>query len=183
VLFYWTPDLTDMLVKQAHVVARAILSPGFSEIYKSEILLSRKDMVLVNASYQNMIEFNPSLPSKEDIFKKYISTKTHYYTSSHYTSSRAIYQRAIIPFIYPSTYTKNLWQVQKIDVKEGFFTRDQDWLHILHPGSRVSQMILSGNKQLYDAIKPKYLNHKGTGFNHISKFFKFGNIENYQKSL
>jgi len=180
VLFYWTPELPEMLVKQAHIVSRIVQTPEFSEIYQNDVLLNEQELRLTGASYQDVINYhqrnNREALSKADIFKKHTIGKKEYSIATKFTSYRSIYQRAIVPYIYPSTYTKNLWQSQKIDIKEGFFTRDQDWVHVLHPDTKISQMILAGTKMMYDTIKPAYLNYKGTGFNNINKLYKIGTI-------
>ena len=90
-----------------------------------------------------------------------------------------MYQRTIVPFIYPTTYTKDLFQCQKVDADAGFFTKDQAWVHALHKDTRVSDMVLSGVKQLYNSISPKYLNINGTGFVNYFKLYKYGNINDY----
>jgi hypothetical protein len=181
VLFYWTPSLPEMLVKQAHVVSKVVQTPEFSSIYKNDIELSPQSIKLSKGSYQDIIDYhhanNQMVLSKEEIYKKYTSRKNEYEVSTKYTSYRSIYQRKIIPYIYPSTYTKNLWQSQKIEITEGFFTRDQDWVHVLHHNSRFSQILLSGTKMLYNSINPRYLNTKGTGFKNINKLYKIGNIK------
>ena len=183
VLFYWTPELPLMLVKQAHVVSRVVQLPEFADIYQNCVLFSDQDRKTSSLTFQDTLNYyqqnNLVAPVKEDILKKHIHLKNTY-TATAAKSYRSIYQREIVPYIYPSTYTKNLWQAQKVDVSEGFFTRDQDWVHILHQGTNISQMILSGAKLLHSSIKPKYLNYKGTGFNFINKVYKIGNTKQYK---
>jgi hypothetical protein len=180
VLFYWTPELPEMLVKQAHIVSRIVQTPEFSDIYKNNILLNKQEDRLARVSYQEVIDYqqknNKEVLSKADIFKKYTANKKEYTMATTLTSYRSIYQRAIVPYIYPSTYTKNLFQCQKLDITDGFFTRDQDWVHVLHSGTKISQMILAGTKIMYDSIKPRYLNYKGTGFSNINKIYKIGTV-------
>jgi hypothetical protein len=180
VLFYWTKDLPEMLVKQAHVVGRLVQTPQFKEIYEKEILVSQKDILHNTRTYQDVLDDrtanNMPIASRDDLFKKHTAIKSQYQVKENITSYRTIYQRAIVPYIYPSTYKPNLWQSQKIEITEGFFTRDQDWVHVLHAGSRVSDMILAGTKMLYYSISNRYLNPFGTGFRPIVKSYKFGNI-------
>lgn len=183
VLFYWTPDLPSMLVKQAHVVSKLVQLPQFKDIYENEVCLSKQDIRMSRATFQDIIDYNEQnnlrYSSKEEIFNKFAETKKTYVSSSQITSSRSIYQRAIVPYIYPSTFSKNLWQSQKVDLREGFFTRDQDWIHLLHKNTRISDMVLAGTKALYSSIKPRYLNHKGTGFQNINKVYSIGNLSNF----
>lgn len=178
VLFYWTPDLPEMLVKQAHVVARVVQQPEFEEIFTNDIMLNANNASHI--TYQQIIDHRISerIPfhTKDDLIKYYIRRKNSEHILEKYSSYRTIYQRAIVPYIYPSTYAKNLWQAQKIEITEGFFTRDQDWVHVLHEGSKVSQVLNAGTKMLYDSIHPRFLNYKGTGFRMINKTYKIGSI-------
>lgn len=177
VLFYWTPELPAMLVKQAHIVARAIQTPALETVFRNHVLTKAGQW---QYSYQDVINHwqknNINVVTKENILEKYLSTKKQYHVETATTSFRTLYQRAIIPFIYPSTQTNNLWQSQKIDITEGFFTRDQDWIHVLHPNSRVSDIVLAGTKMLYNSVKPAYLNPKGTGFRTMLKRYKVGTV-------
>lgn len=178
VLFYWTPELPTMLVKQAHVVARALQTPELRHILKNPVVLNKP--APRQYSYQDVINHreknNMIVITKEDILKKYLAEKKHQQVLTDITSDRTRYQRAIAPFIYPSTLPKNLWQSQKIDIMEGFFTRDQDWVHLLHPNSRISDIVLAGTKTLYNSINPAYLNPKGTGFQSVLKRYKIGEM-------
>lgn len=178
VLFYWTPDLPEMLVKQAHIVARAVQQPGFEEIFINDVMLTPSNASHI--TYQQIIDHRVAngmkFHTKEDLIKYYLSRKSSDDMLEKYSSYRTIYQRAIVPYVYPSTYSKNLWQAQKIEITEGFFTRDQDWVHVLHQGSRVSQVLNAGTKMLYDSIHPRFLNYKGTGFRMINKTYKIGSI-------
>lgn len=178
VLFYWTPDLPEMLVKQAHVVARVVQQPGFEEIYKNDVLSPANSTNHI--SYQQVIDYKQArgmeYKSKEQLINHYISRKSTSENLSRYSSYRTIYQRAVVPYIYPSTYTKNLWQAQKIEITEGFFTRDQDWVHVLHHGSRVSQVLNAGTTMLYNSIQPRFLNYSGTGFRMLNKIYKIGTV-------
>ena len=180
VLFYWTPALPEMLVKQAHVVSKVVKLPGFESIYQNEILVSNLAQASVQfKSYHDIIaDTNASVTDiKNEVFNKYINLKSHLISQDKYTASyRTIYQRSIVPYIYPTTYKKDLWQASKLDLTEGFFARSQDWVHILHKGTRISEMVISGSRMLYNSINPKYLNFKGTGFIPIFKSYKFGNV-------
>lgn len=176
VLFYYTADLPKMMVKQAHVVGKVIFLPEFKTIYEKEILASESIMKFSSLSFNDVISQKNEFIDKKDIFNFYKQKKIEY-DSSTAVSYRTMYQRAIVPFIYPSTYDKDLWQAQKIEITEGFFTRDQDWVHILHRGSKLSEMLFSGSKIFYDSISPKYLNYKGTGFKPFSKVYQFGHTK------
>lgn len=180
VLFYWSDELPELLVKQAHVVSRVVHTDEFKDIYHNHVLLSKKDMM--SFSYQDILNYNErnniESMSKDLIYRKYTESRSKYISSSIVDSYRSIYQRKIVPYIYPNTYVKNLWQAQKVALDDGFFTRDQDWVHILHKGTRISDIILAGSKTLYNSISPKYLTSNGTGFKTITKKYKFGNSKN-----
>jgi hypothetical protein len=173
VLFYWTPDLPEISIKQAHVVLKMLRLPEYKDVYQTIFL---KDEKAEPMPMSNFIDNDP-YKLKENIFKQYTSYKNKKYFQSTFTAERSIYQKTIVPFIYPSTFTKNLFQCQKVNPDEGFFTRDQDWIHILHRESRASQMMMSGLQQLYNSISPNYLNSNGTGFINNFKVYKFGKIK------
>lgn len=179
VLFYWSPNLPDIVVKQAHVVARALFLPEFENLLTDEIMFNSDRKMLHFNNFQD-VSSEDTLKQKQDILKTFIKNKKNYYILENYDSYRTIYQRNIVPYIYPTTYDENLFQCQKVDVMEGFFTRDQDWLHVLHWGTKMSEMVLEGSKSLYKSILPKYLNYKGTGFPPMRKIYKFGNISKFK---
>jgi hypothetical protein len=177
VLFYWSADLPELLVKQAHVVAKAITLPQYKYIReylaarpKSQATGSFQDVI----SAQEQMGINPI--TKHDILNKYLNKGNIQDDRRMPFTGKTIYQREIVPFIYPTTYTKELFQCQKVDADAGFFTQDQAWLQKLHNQSRVSEMVTSGIKTLYNSIPARYLNINGTGFaNHI-KVYHFGKL-------
>lgn len=176
VLFYWTADLPELMVKQAHVIAKCISLPEYS--YIQEYLRPRA-RTLAEGNFTDIINkqlSNNQTPlTKNEILSRYMPAKH----STSYTlefSTKSAYQRSVVPFIYPSTYTKDIFQCQKVDSDAGFFTRDQLWVHVLHEQTKLSDMIKSGIKTLYNSIPEKYLNVNGTGFINHFKIYKFGNI-------
>lgn len=178
VLFYWTPDLPEIMVKQCHIVAKALTLPEFKEIRESRKTggIPKEGLPTFSTTIANS---DNVLMSKDVIWQQFL--KGQLTQDSDGIKINNAYQRAIVPFIYPTTYTKDLFQCQKVDAWQGFFTKDQQWLHALHGSSRVSQMVLSGVKTLYNAIPEKYLNIKGTGFANNFKAYKFGNIDNFDR--
>jgi hypothetical protein len=176
VLFYTSADLPEMLVKQSHVSARAILLPEHKLIADS-LRISEKQTLVSITSLQQRIEYqekhNMHVVSKAELFSHYMN-KLHATNRDNELSAKTIYQRMIVPYIYPTTYTKDLFQCQKVDSDAGFFTRDQSWVHELHKNTRMSEMIISGTKSLYDSISPKYLNMNGSGFINFFNSYKFG---------
>lgn len=178
VLFYWSPELPELLVKQSHVVAKAAHLPENKHIL--ETLKPSQNLQMASGTFEDTIfnshKTNNPIISKDEIFKQYI-TNGRLNTNLEKFTNKTIYQRLIIPFIYPTTYTKNLFQCQKVDSDLGFFTRDQDWVHILHKNTKISDMIISGTKLLYDSVSPRYLNTKGSGFVNFFNMYKFGSTK------
>jgi hypothetical protein len=179
VLFYWTPDLPELLVKQAHVVARAINLPENQHIIDS---LRPRPKSIALSTFQDYIDQYMNQDSdpitKDDILERFIPTNQFSNRLLKF-SNKSIYQRMIVPFIYPTTYTKDLFQCQKVDSDAGFFTKDQAWVHVLHKDTRVSDMVLSGVKQLYNSLSPRFLNINGTGFTNYIKIYKYGNMSKF----
>lgn len=178
VLFYWTPDLPELLVKQAHVVAKVISLPENAHLVEGLRGRPKSIATATFEDYQKQQALNGMDPtSKTEILKKFTPTSTT--TPLLKFSNKTIYQRSIVPFIYPTTYSKHLFQCQKVDADAGFFTKDQAWVHVLHKNTKVSEMVLSGVNQLYNSITPKYLNINGTGFVNYYKIYKYGNLTGY----
>lgn len=185
VLFYWTPDLPEIMVKQAHIVGRAICLP--ENKFVRQILSSGNsniDIATVSSlddviSYQ--IRNNLPPPEKDEILKRGLQNSMTTDTTIKPVSSKTLYQRTIVPFIYPTTYTENLYQCLKVNADMGFFTKDQAWLHKLHGNTVYSQMVISAITTLYKSISPKYLNATGTGFVNYFKSYTFGNTSHFDK--
>lgn len=180
VLFYWSPDLPEMLVKQSHVVAKAITMPQYKHI--KEYLRARPKAESIG-SFQDLIKMQ-ELSGKDPVTKQDILNKFSPFNKENTIptvfSGKSIYQRTIVPFIYPSTYSKDLFQCQKVDADAGFFTKDQQWVHDLHKNTKVSEMVISGVNSLYNSIPARYLNMNGTGFiNHI-KYYQFGKVTDFE---
>jgi hypothetical protein len=177
VMFYTTPDLPEMLVKQAHVAAKVIHMPQNKFICNS-LRYTENQQIVGNVTFARAMEFqaenNIKVITKENVFNYHMNMLLTKHDRDPVLSAKSIYQRMIVPFIYPTTYTKNLFQCQKVDIDAGFFTKDQSWIHTLHGNTRVSEMIISGTKALYDSISPKYLNMNGTGFLNYHNLYKFG---------
>jgi hypothetical protein len=173
VLFYWTPNLPDLMVKQAHIVGKLIQLPEYKYLQN---YLKVKYNLATFGNFENFIikelKQNNKLVDKELILKKYLSTYNIDNTSFHF-NEKSIYQRSIVPFIYPTTYDKDLFQCQKVDDKLGLFTKDQSWLQILHKNSKISEISMQGIKSLYNSISPRYLNYTGTGLLNKFKSYKF----------
>lgn len=185
VLFYWSPELPEMLVKQAHVTARAVHLPENKFIVES-LTGTPTQRLVGNITLEQRIEYqiknNLNVITKESVLSKYLDPNLMFKNDLEW-SQKSIYQRLIVPFIYPTTYTKDLYQCQKVNADAGFFTTDQSWVHKLHKGTRVSDMVLSGIKGLHNSISPKYLNMNGTGFLNYFNVYKIGNVKDFDKNL
>lgn len=182
VLFYWTTDLPELLVKQAHIVAKAISLPENKHLIDG---LRTRPKSMYASTFQDYLDNYASQDSdpvtKTELLERFMPTN-HFSNRLLKFSNKSIYQRTIVPFIYPTTYTKDLFQCQKVDSDAGFFTKDQAWVHVLHKDTRVSNMILSGVKQLYNSLSPKFLNINGTGFVNYVKVYKYGNLNTFIKN-
>lgn len=179
VLFYWTPDLPEMLVKQAHIVAKALTLPENKSLKELLRLPLEPDTLWSFEKFNKFrIDLGKQPITKEQILKNKLPNGV---MTNHLLqfNNRSTYQRLIVPYIYPTTYTNNLFQCQKVNVDEGFFTKDQSWVHVLHKNSKISEMIISGTKSLYNLISPKYLNKYGTCFNLNIKSYKYGNLKDF----
>jgi hypothetical protein len=179
-LFYWSIDLPELLIKQSHQIVKAIclpenrrfinlLSAGSSKIHSNESLWD------IN---QNLISENQNPISCANILKDFY-TDIHTKSFSSEVNNRTLYERLIVPFIYPSIQNKNLFQCQKIDSHRGFLAKDQIWLYRLHSDTPLSKVLLSDLNQLYNTVSSKFLNRQGTSFINFIKFYRFGNIKNF----
>jgi hypothetical protein len=172
ILFYWSPDLPEMLVKQAHVIAREIHKPENSIAYKAMIDLAQL------ASMRKMRVLTP-----DEAMKRILPRNRKFNSDVHvaYYNPFAVYERSIVPFIYPKTYTKNLFQANKVDPTQTFFARNHDWFHELHGNTRANQLFESDFLNFYKSIHPKYLNNSLTGFNQNIKAYKIGNASTFKQ--
>jgi len=183
VLFYWTADLPEIMIKQCHVVAKAMHLPEYGYI---QDLLRTDPKILSDVSFQQRIDYqiqnNITVSTKEKVLAHFLPTNNTSDKTLKF-SSKTIYQRAIVPFIYPTTYKKELFQCQKVNADAGFFTRDQAWLYEQHSNRRIAQMVLHGVISLYNSIHPRYLNINGTGFINNYQVYKFGHISNFNHTV
>ena len=157
VLFYYTADLPEVMVKQAHVVAREIHKPENNYIYQA----------VLNRRKSNSDEIIASRDTVMKTILKMIDDGLSY-------SPKTVYQRGIIPFIYPSTYDPNLFQVRKYESNQTFLPAFGDWINKLHRNTRITDMLQSDFSLFYKNISPKYLNAKQTGLKPCVKHFFIG---------
>lgn len=162
VLFYWTHELPEIMVKQAHVVAREMLKPENKLIYKAVI-----DQVAKTR------RVNPL--SADEILSNILTVKDR---ADDY-SPKTVYQRSIVPFIYPATHDPDLFQSKKFDQAQTFLPSYNSWIGRLHSGTRITEMMVSDFKLFYKNISPKYLNPNRTGFKMCVKHFHIGNVNDF----
>ena len=93
-----------------------------------------------------------------------------------------VYQRGIVPYIYPTTYNPKLWQAVKPDSGQPFMSDNQDWFRVLHNNSKAVQIIESDFTMMYKSIKPQYLNANKTGFMQFVKPYSIGPISNFKSN-
>lgn len=164
VLFYWSPDMPEILVKQGHVVARELSKPENSRIYQA--CLDQRTIQLSQPTVNSSNEIIANLRKND------ISATTRY-------SPATVYQRGIVPFIYPSTHLDSLFQVHKFDAVQTFLPAYAGWVPALHDNARITQLIESDFKLFYSSISPKYLNYNKTGFNSYFKRYSIGYRYNF----
>jgi hypothetical protein len=159
VLFYWSQDMPELLVKQGHVVARELSKPENAKIYKA--CMDQRTVALTR----------PAVNSSDDILA---NIKIIDNDAVNRYSPATVYQRGIVPFIYPSTHNDSLFQVHKFDAVQTFLPAYASWVPTLHNNARVMQMIESDFKLFYSSLSPKYLNSTKTGFNSCFKKYLLG---------
>jgi len=166
VLFYWSPDMPELLVKQGHVVARELLKSENAKIYKA--CIDQRNVALTKSVVNSSDDILANIKIIDD------------QAASRY-SPATVYQRGIVPFIYPSTHKESLFQVHKFDAVQTFLPAYASWVPTLHNNARVMQMIESDFKLFYSSISPKYLNSTRTGFNSCFKKYLLGYKSNFIK--
>lgn len=167
VLFYYTHQLPELMVKQAHVVAREVHKPENKQIYNSII------------HQRNKVEYNRGRTDSEVLTNMFQMSDS---TSNSQYSPKNVYQRGIVPFIYPSTYDKDLFQARKYELGQTFMPAFQNWIPSLHSGTRIMEMITSDFSLFYKNISQKYLNSNRTGFKMCIKQFKIGSHSNFLRA-
>lgn len=172
VLFYWTHEMPELVVKMSHVAARAVYSKENSHLYRAMLDMKKNNTVPENVEY-----------SKDIMLDKIINSYDRNYNPSNEKKYNAfsVYERGIVPYIYPTTYNPNLWQADKMNTGQTFLSDNQDWFRILHSGTKAMQIIESDFKHLYNLIDPKYMNNKKTGFMRFLKAYIIGEPNNFKE--
>jgi len=151
-LFYWTPDLPELLIKQSHKVAK------FAHKLENKWLRDLiKQMGLGNPTWYKLEPselLSVSKTIKED------------------------YQRGIVPIIYGNT-VREVFQCQKSSVT--FMPLQHDWFYTLHKNTPVYQMIDSDFRLFYSNLNKKYLKNNGTGFKTFFQKYKIGHYKQFME--
>jgi hypothetical protein len=170
VLFYWTHEMPELLAKMSHVVAREIHKPENARIYQAMMELPKRYYTVRDDSKKDEI-LNFLLNKYKLGYDKKIFEDTKPFT---------IYERGIVPFIYPSTWKPDLFQVDKNDPSI-VFLGGQEWVRLLHPDTVAVKAVESEFKELYKKLSAKYLNPGKTGFKKYMKMYKLGSAEHFKK--
>jgi hypothetical protein len=144
VLFYFTPDMPMLQVKQCHVLAKWLFRP------------------------ENARALSYTLNAKSPPAS---------YEQNRYRNS--LYERAIIPCIYPSTH-ENVFQGHK--PTRMFLGEHDGWFYQMHSGTRTYEMIESDFRNFTAAIHDKYLIENRSGFIPFIQLYTIGKIEDFKKS-
>lgn len=163
VLFYYTHQLPELMVKQAHVVAREVCKPENAFVLRSIIDQTKKFMQQNTASQDQVLQ---------QIIRGSSDTEEY--------SPKTVYQRGIVPFIYPSTYDKNLFQVRKFETGQTFLPAFNNWIRMMHGDCRIVQMISSDFTSFYKNVSAKYLNPNKTGFQTCVKIYRIGKRSDFE---
>jgi len=144
VLFYYTPDLPLMQVKQAHVTAKWLHQP------------EQAKGLHFTASRHNV---------------KKIKVTTDKVRNS-------VYERYIIPCIYPSTY-RPIFQAAK--PTRNFLGEHDAWFYQLHDKTNTFEMIDSDFRNFIKHIDKKYMNWDNSGgFEFFMKIYNIGPISKFK---
>jgi hypothetical protein len=172
VLFYWTHEMPELIVKMSHVAARGIHRPENSHLYKA--MIDARNINPKHAEIANSM-------TQDQILSQILNKNKAGYTIKKHNpyNPYTVFHRGIVPFIYPKHYDPNLFQADKIDPTETFFSRNQEWFRVLHKDLKTIQLLESDFSAIYKIISPKYLNYRRTGFNMNIKRYILGHTSKF----
>jgi len=153
-MFYYTPDLPLMMVKQAHCVAKFISMPHNFYIYDNILFDSKRAI-------------------GGDL------TKTGDLLGYSKTAHTGTYERGIVPLIYPSL-EKQVFQANK--PRSVFFGEHDSWFEKLHQDTRAFQLVKSDFNNFISSVDLKFFrtnNDVITQFIGFSKKYSIGNVLNF----
>jgi hypothetical protein len=156
VLFYYTPELPEMMVKQCHIVSK----------------------YLHKAENKHIIEYIHAL---QNVANQSFELQGLNFSGRTDDRPKGEYQRAIVPAIYPQTYHSNFKDVFQCKKAWGTFMNEQhSWFYELHKDAKIYEMMKSDFQSFYKNIDSKYLKDSGAGFKTFSNYYKIGLIENFK---
>jgi len=93
-----------------------------------------------------------------------------------------VYQRAIVPIIYPSIDNVGFQSLKSTDK---FMADHDDWFYSFHKNTRLYQLILSDSNNFLKTINSKYFKEKTgqpSAFNFYYNSYLIGNITDFQQA-
>jgi hypothetical protein len=148
VLFYTTPSMPEIVVKQSHEVMK--------KIHSMQKFKAIRDLIFDNGWSED----------KKNTFE------------------HGVYQRAIVPIIYPDIDMSTTFQALK--AKNYFMAAHDNWFHSLHKETRLHQLIVSDFNLFFKSIDPKYYRStdwsKGVGFKTYANHYVIGNVDQFKNN-
>jgi rhodanese-related sulfurtransferase len=159
VLFYWAHDFPEIMIKQAHVLAK--------QAYQKSENKWMRDLIK-KAGLGNSRWWIPG-PGEETLDKN--------------KSDKQDWQRGIVPMIYSQADT-GLFQCEKSKVT--FMPLQHDWFYTLHKNTSIYQMITSDFNLLYNKIHEKYLRYnkagRAIGFKNCLQVYQVGHYTMFEST-
>lgn len=151
VLFYYTPELPELMVKQCHVICKTI--------HKKE-----------NWWIANIL--------REISMPRPLPTGVH---DLGFPASpllvKGAYQKAIAPIIYPDTWLGNVFQCEKADGT--FMPAMDDWFFSQHRNTPMYDRVKSEFQSFYKQIDPKYLDPAKNAFAIFAQRYVIGPVNKW----
>jgi hypothetical protein len=158
VLFYYTAQLPELMIKQAHTVAKYINLPENRWISSLVLDLSRSTSLETSLEYDDL-----GLPGAVT------------------TNLKGDYQRSIVPCIYPTHYSQDIFQCAKSNGT--FMGLQNSWFYSLHKDTRAYQLIKSDFSMFYKNLKSKYLAPSRREFKFYKLSYKIVHISNFKENI
>jgi hypothetical protein len=146
VLFYYTHELPELMVKQCHVLYKFMHKP--ENVWLKKIV---RDLSNPRPNTGTVNDMGVPIPSK---------------------SPKSIYQRSITPIIYPGTWDGSVFQCEKADGQ--FMASHNDWFWNLHKNTNFAQMMVSEFNRFYKQFDDQYLYTDKTGFKAFGQSYLIG---------
>jgi hypothetical protein len=118
-------------------------------------------------------------PGNEHVLKSVYDSKNPPLTYVGNRIRNSIYERNIIPCIYPTTY-RPVFQGHK--PTRMFFGEHDGWFYKLHGETKMYEMLDSDFRNFYKSINDKYFNQSKTGFLPYFQQYTVGKIDNFKPS-